>query len=158
MPSNLATYLHDHLAGAHFAIEMLQDLCEKASDVRVRELATALLPEIEGDRGVLQQLAKGLGEEPSGAKESAAWITQKLSRIKLSAADELGAFEAIETLSLGILGKLALWNALLQLPAGNAMKDLDLPSLIAAAENQHGRVEQLRRALARKVLTIETRS
>ena len=155
MPSNLATYVHDHLAGAQFAIELLQDLSEKASDPRVTALAAALLPEIESDRSVLQRFAEALGEEPSGAKESAAWITQKLSRVKLAAADDLGAFEAIETLSLGILGKLALWNSLKVLKACDAVKVLRLPDLMTAAEQQHARVEQLRHELAPNVLTMQ---
>jgi hypothetical protein len=155
MPSNLATYVHDHLAGAQFAIELLQDLSEKASDRRITELAAALLPEIESDRSALQRFAEAIGEEPSGAKESAAWLTQKLSRVKLSAADDLGAFEAVETLSLGILGKLALWNSIKILPKCDAAKVLKLSDLLAAAENQHTRVEHLRRELASHVLTTE---
>jgi hypothetical protein len=156
MPSNLATYVHDHLAGAKFAIELLQDLSDKGSDPRVAALAASLLPDIESDRSVLLKFAETLGEEPSGAKESAAWLTQKLSRLKLAASDDLGAFEAIETLSLGILGKLALWNALNILQGCDAVKVLKLPDLMAAAEHQHARVEELRRKLARSVLTTDS--
>lgn len=155
MPSKLAIYVHDHLAGAQFAIELLKDLSESAADTRVVELAASLLPEIEGDRRLLQGFAEALGEEASGAKESAAWITQKLSRIKLAADDDLGAFEAIETLSLGILGKLALWNSIDVLPTCDAAKELDLSELKTAAVDQHARVEKLRRELAGSVLTAE---
>jgi hypothetical protein len=46
--------------------------------------------------------------------EAAAWLGEKVSRVKLRrrAAGGLGTFEALEALALGILGKLALWRAL----------------------------------------------
>ena len=42
------------------------------------------------------------------------WIAERVSRIKLKHDDPtgIGAFEAFETISLGILGKRALWEAL----------------------------------------------
>ena len=47
-------------------------------------------------------------------KEWGAWLTEKVSRLKLKhgAADGLGTFEALEFLVIGIHGKRALWRAM----------------------------------------------
>ena len=58
---------------------------------------------------------------------------------------ELGTFEALETLALGILGKLALWRALAVVAATDArLRGIDFDSLAARAQAQHARVEERR--------------
>jgi hypothetical protein len=53
--------------------------------------------------------------------------------------------EALETLALGILGKLALWRALAVVAATDArLRGLDFDSLAARAQAQHARVEERR--------------
>jgi hypothetical protein len=136
MATPLGTYIHDHLAGAQFVAQ-----------------------EVEADRKVLQDFATRIGEEPSTAKEAAAWIVQKLSKVKLAPGDQLGAFEAIETLCLGILGKLALWNALETLREGDPrFGELDLAALAGRAREQHAKVEKLRLALAPTALLTAPQS
>ena len=51
---------------------------------------------------------------------------------------------ALETLSLGILGKRALWRVLRQIPAN---LNLDFDGLIQRAEDQFERVERMRRTI-----------
>ena len=153
MATPLGTYIHDHLAGAQFAVKLLEDLQAQADDVRTKALARELLSDIEADRKVLQDFATRIGEESSTAKEAAAWIVQKLSRVKLAPGDKLGAFEAVETLCLGILGKLSLWNALETLRETDPrIAELGLASLAERARQQHAKIEKLRLALAPTVL------
>jgi hypothetical protein len=152
MATPLGTYVHDHLAGAQFAVKLLEDLHAQADDERTNALSRELLKDVEADRQVLQDFAASIGEESSIAKEAAAWIAQKLSRVKLSPGDELGSFEAVETLCLGILGKLALWNALETLRGKDSrIAELDLPSLAERARTQHEKIDALRLALAPQV-------
>jgi hypothetical protein len=51
---------------------------------------------------------------PFVIKEAAGWLSEKTTRLKFghSMANSFGTFQAIEFLSLGILGKVALWRAL----------------------------------------------
>jgi hypothetical protein len=56
-------------------------------------------------------------------------------------------------LSIGILGKLALWNALKRLPAKHEAKEgLDFSNLVDRAIQQHAKVEERRIAYAERVL------
>ena len=155
MSDHLITYLHDHLAGARFAVTLLHDLSGQKLDAEVAELAAALLPEIEADRSELEDLVKQLGGDSTALKDVAAWVAQKASRFKLSLSEPIGRFEAIEMLCLGVLGKLSLWNALGELStADSRIMRLNLPRLIACARDQHQRLETLRLKLAIQALSL----
>lgn len=157
MSEALVIYVHDHLAGARFAINLLHDLSKQDFDVEVARLAASLLPEIEADRTELEGFEKQIGGGASVLKEAAAWAAQKVARSKLTSDEPLGLFEAIETLSLGVLGKLALWNSL-KVIRGNddRLRTLDLEELIMRAEAQHKALESLRLKLAAAVLRQES--
>jgi hypothetical protein len=155
MANPLGTYLEDHLAGAAFAVSLLEDLRDNG-DETVRSWAGALLPEIEADRRTLQQLADAVGDGGSVVKESTAWLAHKASRVKLSPNDALGLFEALEMLSLGILGKRALWQALRVIPSRFTTPKLDLDALEARAISQYDSTEQLRLSAAPGALTVSS--
>jgi hypothetical protein len=152
MVDNLITYLQDHLAGARFAVTLLEDLSKQ--DTEVATIARDLLPEIEADKQVLEALIRGLGGEASVMKEAAAWILEKAGRLKLDLDHPLGIFEAVETLTLGVLGKLALWTALQSTSKPNSrVQGLDLDELAIRARSQHEMLESLRLKLAATVLS-----
>jgi len=157
MASPFTTYLHDHLAGARFAVSLLEDLNAQTVDADAAALAASLLPRIRQDRAVVEGLLDDFCEDPSTFKEMAAWFTQKASRLKLTLSKPDGIFEAVELLTLGVLGKLALWNTLRTLePLDMGPTHLDLGSLIAGAESQHAALEALRRRLAIKAFAAES--
>jgi hypothetical protein len=150
----LTTYLQDHLAGALHAIELLKAMREHFSGQRLGIFAGELLSEVETDRDVLANLTKRLGGTVGGMKEWAAWLTEKVSRLKLKhgSADGLGTFEALEFLVIGIHGKRALWRAMEAVaPNDPRLHDINFAELIARAENQHQRVEERRLACAQSV-------
>jgi hypothetical protein len=151
MASLLSTYLHDHLAGATLAIELLQHMRSQHHADFVGAFASELLLDIEMDRTSLEQIAVRFGEPSSVAKEAAAWLGEKVSRLKLSDAGIVGfgTFETFEFLQLGIEGKAALWRALEVVSKGDdRLKATDLAYLISRAEQQADRVEQRRLELA----------
>ena len=154
MPENLTTYLHDHLAGARFATSLLADLAEQKLDGDLAQFASTLRSEIEEDKSTLEEVLARLESQPSVIKEASAWLTQKMGRIKFQLDSELfSIFEALEVLSLGILGKLALWNALDILPIEHeAVQQLDLQHLVDRARRQYAEVERLRISYAKQVL------
>lgn len=150
----LATYLHDHLAGATAGMETLELLRERHEAEPLGRVAAALLAEVAADRELLQRMAESWGAGTSPLKDAVAWVAEKASRIKLSptVAGELGTFEALEALALGILGKRALWRVLAVLaPADPRLQGYDFEALAARAQAQHDLVEGRRLEVARRV-------
>jgi hypothetical protein len=158
MTDPITTYLHDHLAGARFAVSLLKDLASQCLDNEVRSFSASLLEEIEADRLVLEGFANRIGGDSSTFKEAAAWVAQKAGRFKLTLDEPMGIFEAIEVLALGVLGKLALWSALETVrETDSRLEGLELEQLKARARTQHQRLESLRLKLARATLRLTDR-
>ena len=151
----LATYLQDHLAGAASAIELLEMLRDQHVGESVGDLAAKLVTEVESDRKVLEALAQRIAEGSSLLKDATGWLGAKISQLKLGrqTAGTLGTFQALETLALGVLGKLALWRALLEVaPSDARLSGVDFQALAERAHAQHAHVEGQRLALARTAL------
>jgi len=147
MSDPLAIYLHDHLAGAALAIELLESMREQHAGKPLGKFATGLLVEIEADRDVLRGLSERVGAGSNAFKELTAWLAERLSRVKLGGqrAADLETFEALEFLQLGIHGKLALWRALAVAAATDArLKSTDFSRLAERAKEQENSVEQQR--------------
>jgi hypothetical protein len=156
MADPLSTYLHDHLAGAEFAISLLEDMRDENAGEPLGRFAAELLGEIEADRKVLQGLAERVGSSAAPLKDAAAWVGEKASRLKLSrASGAAGSFLELETLALGILGKLKLWKAL-ESAADPRLAGAEFSHLAARAEAQHDPVEERRLQEARTVFRART--
>ncbi len=81
----------------------------------------------------------------------------KVSRVKLGGGwgerTPLSRLEMVETLGMGIQGKLGLWRALRTVADSHpALRDLDLSDLERRAMKQHDQVEAQRLAAAREAL------
>lgn len=156
MSDPLATYLHDHLAGSRIAIDLLQALEEEHRGGPLGLFAAELRAEVEQDREILNGLIERVGGgESSLAKDGLAWLAEKAARVKLrrDAGHGLGTLEALETISLGILGKRGLWRALAHVAgADGRLQGPDYGQLIARAETQFARVDERRLVAAREVL------
>jgi hypothetical protein len=154
MSDSLATYLHDHLAGSHFAVKLLDSLHDQYKDEALGQFAAALGRDVKEDQHTLQEIIAHVGEAHLDLTEAAGWLVEKASQFKLSRDESgggLGTFEAIETLTLGIQGKLALWRVL---PSIREIDDripaaYDFNELAGRAEDQYIRVEQQRSLLVR---------
>ena len=157
MPTNdpLAIYLHDHLAGSKVAIDLLRALRDQHAGEALGQFAAELLVEIEADRVVLRELVERAGAGRSNrVKEGLAWLSEKVIRVKLHrrAGRGLGTFQMLETLALGILGKLTLWQALEAIAtADSRLRSVDFDHLTARAQAQHDQVEERRLEAARTV-------
>jgi hypothetical protein len=152
MADPLATYLNDHLAGAELGIDITRALGQRHNGQPLGDFAVALTAQIEQDRDTLRSIAAKVGKGSSSLKEGAAWLTERLSRMKLTSANDLGTFEALEMLVLGIHGKLALWRVLAALAAfDKTLRTVDYSELIARAHYQEAQVEQRRLETAHAV-------
>jgi hypothetical protein len=159
MSEPLAIYLHDHLAGAALAIELLKSMRDQHSGAPLGEFAATLLAEIAADHNVLRALAERTGSGPSAVKELGAWLTEKVSRVKFSGQSEndLKTFEALEFLQLGIHGKSAMWRALDAVAARDIrLQGIDFANLIARAEIQEAEVEHQRLEPAQLAFSLVT--
>lgn len=142
----LITYLNDHVAGSVVAIELLDHLRELSSGTETDRVLVVLQSEIQEDQAVLLGLLHELGGKESRLREAAARLAEKLGEAKLKLDDpgsgKLRLLEALETLGLGILGKLALWRALEsareEVPV---LRKADFVELKRRAQSQHDRVE-----------------
>jgi hypothetical protein len=155
MNENLTVYLTDHLAGSRFAIDMLERLRDKVDDKLFAARLTQLLEQIMEDRHVLESLVERINGRHHPVKEAGAWIAEKFSRWKLSAddPDDLGRFEILEALSLGVLGKMKLWQALSLIACNQPeLRGPDYDYLASRAQAQHDQLETFRREAAEAAL------
>ena len=157
MKGPLAIYLHDHLAGATWALDLLDRIRKNFADKDVGRFAARLREEIAADKETLHSLASQLGPTSDVLKDGVAWLSEKVSRIKLSHNDDgtgLGLFEALEFLALGIHGKLLLWIVLAEVADRYPGLDhADFDSLRDRAQKQEQAVERFRLIAAGEVFT-----
>jgi predicted DNA-binding transcriptional regulator YafY len=150
----LDVYLNDHLAGARFGSDLARRLAGRMGGTTMNDLAE----EIEQDRETLQRLMDRLGTSRNPVKGAATWVAEKVSHVKLSGLTaghgQLGRFMALETLSLGIEGKGALWVALAEVADHYPeLREFDLVALRERAAAQRRIVEAERTAAGRRAFT-----
>jgi hypothetical protein len=147
MSDSLAIYLHDHYAGSHFAIELLDSIHDQYSAEPLGDFARRISEEIEQDRHVLRHLIETAGKSHLDAAEVLGWFSEKVSQLKMRRdhSGGLGTFEALEMLTLGIQGKIGLWTALPEIrKVDPRIPDLDFATLLARAQTQYNQVEEQR--------------
>lgn len=152
MTEPLQIYLHDHYSGSTFAAELLETLQKEYSKQELGSFAGEILAEVNHDRDILKSLIQQIGSAGPDLKDAGAWFMEKVSRLKLSEnhPEGIGVFEALEMLSLGILGKRSLWVTLRTIAdLDSRMAGFDFSDLSQKAENQFERVEQFRLRTAR---------
>lgn len=155
--SAIDTYLNDHLAGAMFGSDLAEQIQARSEGTPLGELMNTLVPQIEEDRQTLIDLMEEMDIAKSPLKQATSWVAEKASRAKfggLTATETgLGIFMALETLSLGVEGKLCLWIALRELAEEYPpLRSVDLERLIERARTQRGALERERVAAGRLAL------
>lgn len=151
----LRTYLNDHLAGSVAAVELLDHLMEL--DEARKAFYFRLKGDIQEDQAVLKEVLHRVGGTESTLRKAAAWLTEKLSQMKIAIDDpgdnQLGVLQSLEMLGLGIQGKLLLWGALgSAAPRIPALASYDYRRLQGRAQAQFEEVEAERLRLAGTVL------
>ncbi|MGE0517605.1 MAG: hypothetical protein AB7P78_01200 [Candidatus Binatia bacterium] len=155
----LATYLNDHLAGSVVAIELMEHLEAVHAHSPIGRAVGEVRGEVIADRQALESLMTHLQIPESRTRKATAWVTEKLTELKLRvddpAAGALRLLEALEAISLGIEGKRSLWLALSAASEGTpALATLDYERLIRRAEEQRSIIEVMRIGAARAALCL----
>jgi hypothetical protein len=146
----LATYLNDHLAGATAGRELARRAAAGNGGTPLGEFLGVLAEEIEEDRDALLALMDMLGIGVDRFKVLAGWSAEKLGRLKpngkLLGYSPLSRLLELEALTVGVAGKLALWQALAEIAGTeSAIAATDLPGLKNRAERQLAGLERSRR-------------
>jgi hypothetical protein len=154
----LSIYLQDHYAGATAGVNLARRASKDNEGTPTGRRLEQVAHEIEADREALAHFMSELGVRASWTKIAAAWLTERLSRLKPNGRSNgdtsLLRMHELEVLSLGIAGKQALWESLRKAPESAAIANLDLDDLHERARSQRERVEMERVALARVALSL----
>src|SRR5437764_8210518 len=93
-----------------------------------------------------EELIRTVGGTANPLKQAGAWIMEKVSRVKPSpggtGSEELSILLTLETLSIGVEGKICLWKALEQAaPEHSELGQIDFKELHARAQRQREGLE-----------------
>ena len=155
----LRIYLNDHLAGATAGLELAKRSLASNRGTPLGDFLEGLAAEIEDDRQALKRVMDALGLPQSSTKQSLALIAERVGRLKLNGQlrgySDLSRLVELESLRIGVEGKLALWRSLKQTLPGERTVPVDLDALIERAERQRDGLERYRLEAARTAFTGE---
>jgi hypothetical protein len=148
-PSALGIYLNDHLGGATAGLEIARRTTRAHAGSTAGAPLRQLASEIAADRRALTAIMQALGVPNRRYKVYAGWAAEKVGRFKpnghLWRRSPLSSVLELESLRVGIEGKLACWRVLRQQARTDRRLDPgQLDDLIAGAERQIRTVEHLR--------------
>ena len=109
---HLTNYMKDHFAGSVAAVELLDHLVSSERGKTHEQFFIRLRQEVGEDQEVLSGVLHDLHADPGAVRNTTAFLSEKLARIKLMLEDpsggQLARLEKLEALALGIDGKRAL--------------------------------------------------
>ena len=155
MPTNaLRRYLQDHLAGSVAALQLMETLADHERGLPLEQRLRGLHSEVTEEQERLKAILARLEGQESSLKRATAWLTQKLHRGRLALVERaepaLARLEGLESLALGLQGKLALYRALEDVvPDEPRLGGYPFAALQARTLIQHAMVEQERMAAVR---------
>jgi len=153
----LEIYLNDHLAGAMLGTDLAEQIRERSEGDPFGDVMTGLAAQIEEDRETLVALMEQLDVGRNPVKQATTWLAEKASRPKFSGLTsgepDVGYFMALESMMLGVTGKLSLWHALERVADRYpAIAATDLDELIRRATLQRDTLEEERLRTAERAL------
>jgi hypothetical protein len=142
----LPIYLNDHLTGATIGRDLARRAAGSNAGTELGEFLEDLTAQIEADRAQLEEVMARLEVGVDQIKVRAAWVSEKLGRLKLNGRlleySPLSRVLELEGLSIAINGKLSLWRTLaLVAPREPRIADIDFVQLVDRAEQQLAGVE-----------------
>ena len=148
-PALLGIYLNDHLAGATAGVELARRAAGACHGTATGVALESLAGEIADDRTALVQIMRALGVPVRHYKVYAAWLGEKIGRLKLNGylrgRSPLSTLVELEALRLGVDGKAAGWRILRSLADGDTRLDRQrLDQLLDRARQQSQMLEELR--------------
>jgi hypothetical protein len=149
--SLLSIYLNDHLSGSIGAAELARRCLSNNRNTPLGAYLTTFIQEVHADRRALLEIMSRVQARPDPLKQAAGWALEKVGRLKLNGSflgySDLSRLIEVETLRLGVEGKLSAWAALIAVK--DPRLDLeDLRRLEKGAKKQRDTLERFRREAA----------
>ncbi len=149
----LATYLNDHHAGASGARDLVAKSATNNEGTPLGAFLSALRTAFEEDIAALEDVMARLGIAQAKIKQAAGKVAEKLTRLKLheKVVGDAGLSQLmeLETLAVGITGKIALWQTMAEVASTEPrLADVDLPGLSGRAQDQLQGVQEHHRQVA----------
>jgi hypothetical protein len=145
-------YLNDHLAGSVVGSRLARRIAKHNEGNHYGSEASKLAEEIEQDKATLESLMDRLDVRKKKFRRVAAAVTETAGRLKPNGKvvgySPLSRVIELEGLTIGITGKLELWQSLKA--TGERVEGFDADELIGRAEDQRDRVSALRLQAARE--------
>lgn len=162
MDHEINQYLNDHVGGSCGAILLIQHIADRMEQPRDQSYFLQLKELVQQDRILLQEMIDSIGKENSTVSKVAGKIAARVGSLKLMweglKPGELGIFEALELLCLGIQGKRLLWIAMQEVEEHfPEWEKYDFKILESEAVRQRDGVEQFRVTAARACLADSER-
>lgn len=153
----LSIYLSDHMAGAGAGTALAGRLLRRHRGTDMEHDLEWLHGMIVEDRETLAGMLRRLEVRPAGYKLALARVGEAITRLKLNGSalrrSPLSTLIELEAMLLGVYGKRCGWQAMRTLADDVAALDAaQLEGLIARADQQIERLENLRRTAARRAL------
>jgi hypothetical protein len=145
----LGIYLNDHLAGSRMGLELARRAERANRGNSLGDYLATLISELEQDRATLEQLMRSLKVPRDSFKQGAAWLAERLGRLKLNGRivrySPLSRLVELEGLSLETQGRRSMWRLLRRLARTERyLASFDFEALVARSELQLRTLERWR--------------
>jgi len=154
----LAIYLQDHYAASTAGLELFRRAAGAHKGTALGDILDALTLEVTSDRQALIDLMGLLDIRPDRVKAGAAWVGEKVGRLKPNGAllhrSPLSDVLELDAMCVGVQWKAAGWRLLKEISsADERLAEVDFDDLLQRAEDQITRLESLRVSVAHDRLT-----
>lgn len=144
--STLDAYLNDHRAGATGALHLIRRMQDTDYPVTPTAFLKDLGDRVEADLAILEDVMTRLDIGRDAARSAAGWVGEHLSRLRLSpvltGSPHLTHVLELETVAMGIQGKVMLWESLRRAVGGDSrLLDVDFTELIERGRQQFDEVQ-----------------
>jgi hypothetical protein len=146
----LRIYLNDQLALGVVWREVARRAARENRGTPIGDALTSVARQISEDVETFERIMERVGAPRSRAKVASAVAAERVGRLKANGRfrsySPLSRFAELEFLTMGITGKVQLWETLRDLAGlGERLPDVDFDALIARAEAQRAELEPHRR-------------
>lgn len=152
----LRAYLTDHLAGAQAGLALARRFSDHLGETPAGAVLDEVTAEIAADLASLVAVLEALDVPRQVPKELVALAGERLSRAKpngqLLGRSPLTFLVELEGLTAGVSGKRSLWRSLQVALPQEPLESPTLAELVARADGQLERLEELRDDIARTAL------
>lgn len=146
-PGRLAIYLNDHRAGAAAGLSLARRSQKSNQGNSVGDYLADLIPELEEDREILENLIDDFGFNRNPLKIATAEVAERLGRFKtngsLTEYSPLSRIVELEALMVGVTGRAQLWRTVGELSHYPACERIDTVRLSDRADRQRTELAEL---------------